>query len=164
MMIAELWHLFMVLIFYCCETNHKKHGGLKHQPALSSQFCRVETRALRGWALCRGLSAECLTKRKFKYKLQCSSRAQSSLTSSLVFGRTQSFVVVDLRSLFSCWLGNLSQLPGAVHYITICFLPGQQGCFLMSSFTTSRRKLSILKRLTWTEKAHSRSFPFCHIT
>ena len=164
MMIAELWHLFMVLNFYCCVTNHKKHSSLKHQPSLSSQFYRVEIRALCGWVLCWGLSAECLTKQKFKYQLQCSSRAQSSLTSSLVFGRIQSFVVVGLRSLFSCWLGNLSQLPGAVHYIAICFLPGQQGHSLMSSFATSRRKLSILKKLTWTEQAHSRSFPFCHIT
>ena len=151
MMIAELWHLFMVLISYCCVTSYKKHSGLKHHPCLSSQFYRVEIRALHGWVLCRGLPAECLTKQKFKYQLQSSSRAQSSLTSSLVFGRIQFFVVVGLRSLSSCWLGNLSQLPGAVHYIAVCFLPGQQRCSLMSSFATSRRKLSVLKRLTWIE-------------
>lgn len=164
MMIAELWQLFVVLIFYCCVTSYRKYSGLKHHLCLSSQFYRVEIRALHGWVLCRGLSADVSQSKTSGISCSAHPGLRVLLTSSLVFGRIQLCVVVSLKSLFSCWLGNLSQLPGTVHYIAVCFLPGQQGCSLLSSFATSRRKPSVLKRLTWIEQAHSRSFPFCHIT
>ena len=145
------------LVIFCWVTNYHKLSGLKQQQIY---YLMVSMHQKSGQSLAESSVRVSLGWNQGVHKAAISSKAWSSLPSSLVVGRIQFLVIVRLKSPFSCWLlaGDYSQLleatlgsllhgPFHKQFITWCFTstkPKKSICLALSVSLSLSLPLSFL--------------------
>lgn len=154
-----------VLLFQF-STTVQQLNCLKQHPFIISQICRPKVQAGRlKWVLCLGS-----LKAKIKVLGRLHSFLEALRKNALPFSevfRIQSFMVVGLKSLFSCWLS--ARGPSQLLDVFACghsiFKPNNTASNLscasnhLTSFATSPTKLSAFKGLVGLDSAHLYNLP-----